>query len=167
MEYILMMLVLVGALVFVGYPLANPRRYSARTFVTLGDASTGSALSQQYEQLASAREQTFDALRDFEFDHATGKLSSADYQSLRARYETRAAGVLQQLDALAASAGSGERTGRARRPKPERLAKTGGVARATQPAQGAARVCPRCQTRAAQGDRFCKACGGALPEVTP
>ena len=37
MEYLLMTLVIFGALVLVGYPLANPRRYTMRKFITMGD----------------------------------------------------------------------------------------------------------------------------------
>ncbi len=140
MEYLLMTLVIFGALVFVGYPLANPRRYTARKFVTMSDP--------QYEQLAGAREQAFDALRDFEFDHATGKLSEADYKTLRARYETRAASIMQQLDTLTAAQNAG---GAARAPR-----------RHAKPAPNADRTCPRCHARAAADDRFCMKCGAKI-----
>jgi tetratricopeptide (TPR) repeat protein len=40
------------------------------------------------------------ALRELEFDHEAGHLSDADYDGLRVRYETRAAGLLTALDAL-------------------------------------------------------------------
>lgn len=141
MEYLLMTLVIFGALVFVGYPLANPRRYNMRKFVTMGDP--------QYEQLAGAREQAFDALRDFEFDHATGKLSEADYKTLRARYETRAASIMQQLDTLSAAQNVSSSVPRA----PKRRAK---------PAPGAERACPRCHAPAAADDRFCQKCGARI-----
>ena len=40
------------------------------------------------------------ALRELEFDHEAGHLSDPDYQSLRERYETRAAALITELDAL-------------------------------------------------------------------
>ena len=40
------------------------------------------------------------ALRELTFDHDAGHLSDADYEGLRDRYETRAAALLTELDAL-------------------------------------------------------------------
>jgi tetratricopeptide (TPR) repeat protein len=40
------------------------------------------------------------ALRELEFDHEAGHLSDPDYESLRERYETRAAALITELDAL-------------------------------------------------------------------
>jgi tetratricopeptide (TPR) repeat protein len=40
------------------------------------------------------------ALRELQFDHDAGHLSDADYDGLRERYETRAAALLTELDAL-------------------------------------------------------------------
>ncbi|MBI5877955.1 MAG: hypothetical protein HZB53_09905 [Chloroflexi bacterium] len=140
MDYLLTILVIFGVLVFVGYPLANPRRYTIRKFVTMGDP--------QYENLASAREQAFDALRDFEFDHATGKLSESDYKNLRTRYETRAATILQQIDTLTATQSAAPAAN-----APKRRAKT---------TPAANHVCPQCQAPAEAGDRFCMKCGAKI-----
>jgi tetratricopeptide (TPR) repeat protein len=40
------------------------------------------------------------ALRELQFDHDAGHLSDPDYESLRERYETRAATLITELDAL-------------------------------------------------------------------
>ena len=40
------------------------------------------------------------ALRELQFDHEAGHLSDPDYESLRQRYETRAAALITELDAL-------------------------------------------------------------------
>jgi len=40
------------------------------------------------------------AIKDLENDHAMGKLSDADYRTLRAKYETKAVAILQELDSL-------------------------------------------------------------------
>lgn len=50
------------------------------------------------------------ALRELEFDHEAGHLSDPDYDSLRQRYETRAAALITELDALG---GAPEGAGRA------------------------------------------------------
>lgn len=52
------------------------------------------------EGLLRARKAAYQALRDAEFDHATGKISDADYADLRARHEARAMAMLRRLDAL-------------------------------------------------------------------
>ena len=133
MEYILMALMVFAAIALVGYPLANPRSYA-------WDARQG---GEARDGLLAARDKAFDALRDCEFDHATGKLSDADYQSLRTRYEMKAATVLQQLDALEAS--------QARQQKPRAAQKHAGRI-----------TCPRCHARFEPGDKFCAVCGEKL-----
>ena len=50
------------------------------------------------ERLLQAREVANQALRDTEFDHATGKISDADYADFRSRYEAQAQRVLGRLD---------------------------------------------------------------------
>jgi hypothetical protein len=49
--------------------------------------------------LLRAREAAFQALRDADFDHETGKIGDADYADLRARHEARALAILRRLDA--------------------------------------------------------------------
>ncbi len=51
------------------------------------------------ERFIQAREVANQALRDAEFDHATGKIGDADYAGFRARYEAQARSVLPRLDA--------------------------------------------------------------------
>lgn len=96
MEIILIALIIFITIVVVGYPLVNAPRYVL--------AGRGSGGDEQLENLDGARTTVFDALRDLEFDHLTGKLSDIDYQSLRAQYEVKATRILQQLDALKDSA---------------------------------------------------------------
>jgi len=51
-------------------------------------------------ELGEEKTALYRALRELEFDHEAGHLSDADYQSLRERYETRAAALITELDAL-------------------------------------------------------------------
>lgn len=80
------------------------------------------------------REAVYAAIRDLEHDHETGKLSEADYASLRRELRARAAALLrdERQDAVA--------------PVPERT-----------PAR-----CPSCGSEPRPEDRFCARCGERL-----
>ena len=78
----------VGALAFVLYPL----------FFDTAVTPPPSAPSM------AEGESAIRALREIEFDRATGKLSEADYQSLRASYSERALREMRAADATAATA---------------------------------------------------------------
>lgn len=54
-------------------------------------------------RLMEQREAALRVLRDLALDHATGKMSDADYETLRARQEAAAIDALRRLDALDAS----------------------------------------------------------------
>jgi hypothetical protein len=51
-------------------------------------------------ELEEEKAALYRALRELEFDHEAGHLSGADHESLRERYETRAAALITELDAL-------------------------------------------------------------------
>ncbi|HEY7039838.1 MAG TPA: tetratricopeptide repeat protein [Methylomirabilota bacterium] len=51
-------------------------------------------------ELGEEKTALYRALRELEFDHEAGHLSDLDYQGLRERYETRAAALITELDAL-------------------------------------------------------------------
>lgn len=57
-------------------------------------------LEERRDGLLRAREAANQALRDAEFDHATGKLSDADYTDLRARHEARTMAIVRRLTAM-------------------------------------------------------------------
>ena len=50
--------------------------------------------------LVRERETALRSLRDLALDHATGKMSNADYDALRSRQEAVAIGALRRLDAI-------------------------------------------------------------------
>ena len=52
------------------------------------------------EQLEESKRGALRALRELEFEHASGHVSDADYADLRARYESEAAQILSELDRL-------------------------------------------------------------------
>lgn len=127
MDILLIATILFVTLLVLGYPLINARKYQ------YAGALRG---NNQLDLLENARVQTLDAIRDLQFDHLTGKLSDADYQSLRTQYEFQAAKILQQLDAIKGA--------------PKRLDARG------------KRSCSRCHTSNDASDKFCVKCGMKL-----
>jgi cytochrome c-type biogenesis protein CcmH/NrfG len=82
------------ALAIVLWPLLR-RRAGAALPATSERPGDDRRLELEEEKAALYR-----ALRELEFDHEAGHLSDADYQGLRERYETRAAALITDLDAL-------------------------------------------------------------------
>lgn len=91
MSLIVLLLVLASVVVFVAAPLVRPSR---------DDVSAQTATLHLREQ----RDRAFAALRELEFDHRTGKITDADYTSLRAELRRDAAEALQVLAAAEGSA---------------------------------------------------------------
>lgn len=58
------------------------------------------ARSTEQARLLEARETALRTLRDLALDHATGKMSDADYDTLRTRHEAAAIEALRRLDAI-------------------------------------------------------------------
>ncbi|HVL65236.1 MAG TPA: hypothetical protein VM573_08730 [Actinomycetota bacterium] len=88
-EAFLVALVACAALVYAAAPLRRPTPDPGR-----GDARLDDALEQ--------RRAAFAALADLEDERAVGKLSEADFESLRREYEAEALAALEELDALEA-----------------------------------------------------------------
>ena len=93
------------------------------------------------------------AIKELEFDHAMGKLSAEDFQEMSGRLRTRAARLMQQLDASSGYRDRIERDVAAR----VAIASSGRDAR---PAADA--ICAGCGTRNDADARFCKNCGTKL-----
>jgi ribosomal protein L40E len=85
-------LLAVGALAYVLYPLMMDPVFAPRptrmTGITPTDVGEGEAVA---------------ALREIEFDRATGKLSDADYAELKSRYTERALEAMRRAAAPAAA----------------------------------------------------------------
>lgn len=90
----------------------------------------------------TARGRALLALKEIEFDRATGKLSDADFAELHARYAARALEVLDAEGATAAAPAAADR-----RPAGE--------------------PCPACGGRTVRGAAFCGACGASLSAAIP
>ncbi len=129
-------LLVFATILVVGYPLVNAQNYQFET-MTNGDDRLGS--------LIGARDSVYDAIRDLEFDHNTGKLSDEDYRQMRARYDVQAAEVLQKMDALAAKSKSNHAG--------DKVNGQAGAGRSS---------CPKCHAKVQGNDRFCPKCGTRL-----
>lgn len=55
-------------------------------------------------ELLAEKETVYAAIQELDFDLSSGKLSEKDHRALRERHESRAAVLLEQIDALQASA---------------------------------------------------------------
>ena len=91
---------------------------------------------------------TLRAIRDLDFDYRTGKIAEDDYGSARERLLLEAAAQLQS-EPVPAQRGA------------EADTEIEAAVQALRHTSGAA-VCPRCQTPAVAGDRFCARCGTYL-----
>ncbi len=134
MEIVIVVFIIFAAFVIIGFPLVNPKRYRLAGNEMLG--------VEQFDDLYNERDRALDALRDLQAEHTTGKLSDGDYQMLRVRYESKAAAVLQQIDALEGV-----------QPKRSMTRKDNAKD---------AHACPRCHARVEIGDQFCFECGYKL-----
>jgi len=109
----------------------------------------------------SPRAVALGALREIEFDRATGKLSDADYDALHRKYTTEALAALR-----AESAGSGKREAGV----DKRAAATHPASRIPHPAcpshgprpESDALFCSECGRRLAAAPGYCARCGSAL-----
>ncbi len=100
------------------------------------------AFDDQSELLKREKTAALMAIREADFDRATGKLSDEDYAILRNAYEQRALGAMSALD----------RHGAAEQP--------GADSR-----EGLAAYCPQCGAPFAEADRFCGSCGTRRPQL--
>jgi Double zinc ribbon len=98
------------------------------------------------------------ALKEIEFDRATGKLSDADYESLHARYAARA---IAALDAPVPAAES-DRIEALVAQRVAVMAVAGSAAALPAAAAGAGAYCLVHGNPAEPGARFCSVCGAGL-----
>lgn len=138
-ELILGVVLAAGAVWYVLRPIFRPQ-VAGRGGGDGGGVDEG----EDPEDDLSPRAVALRALKEIEFDRATGKLSDADYEALRTKYTAEA------LEALRAEAGSGMRE----------------VGSVQAPSLSASRfplpACPACGPRPEPDAAFCSSCGRRL-----
>ena len=158
MELILAVVIVLGVLAFIAYPLFNP------------SPEEGTETPVALDGLLSQRDAAYDAIRDLDFDFQMGKLSESDYATMRERYKGRAAVALEQIDEtsrVSAATLAEEQIAKLRAAK--QVAPTADDAiereiarrRANKGAAGGLR-CDKCRTPYKTGDTFCAKCGNQL-----
>jgi cytochrome c-type biogenesis protein CcmH/NrfG len=86
---IMAIVITLGTVAYLGYPIVRrDRRYAP-------DQLDGLAMVQE---LRAEKDTVLRAIKDLEFDLASGKLSDEDYSAMRSKYEARAMDIIQELD---------------------------------------------------------------------
>lgn len=91
MEILVILMVLAATALFVMPPLFRREE---------GAPSAASTVSPSVADAMSRRDAAYEALSDLELDHASGKLSEADFARLKLGLQKDAVAALRDLDAL-------------------------------------------------------------------
>jgi hypothetical protein len=178
MELVAGIVVAVAALALVLEPLVR-----GSSMDDAGASPTEDLDFTDIQESGSAKVQALLALKEIEFDRATGKLSDEDYSALKARYARAALEAIKTEDvAMSSEVGEGEtdeetddpaeaaiRKARALfavcpvcGPRPESdTSFCSDCGRQLVPPEAPAR-CPSCGSTVSDGGRFCSACGAEL-----
>jgi len=81
------------ALIFVVYPVINPRKY-----LYFLDDLLGSSEEKKISYLQQKKTLAYDNIKDLDFEHDMGKLAESDYQRLRGGLMDEAENVVTELD---------------------------------------------------------------------
>lgn len=139
LELLAGLFVALAALALVLEPLARPS--TPATHSGTGDETADPLESE------SPKVRALVALREIEFDRATGKLSDEDYVRLKAKYEAAAIAAIE-----AEERGAGAATAAASIPAVSAVA----------PVSRGSAVCPACGPRPEAAPIFCSRCGRSL-----
>lgn len=137
------------AFAFVTYPLFQER-----------EEEKEAAVNPHLEGLHSKRDAALLAVKELEFDFASGHLSEEDYEALRERYEGRASALDREIERAGGRASTLEddlerEILQLRRSRPKGSPATEGV------------VCPQCGLKSREGEKACPRCGSPLPLLCP
>ncbi|HVA79262.1 MAG TPA: hypothetical protein VNF27_15295 [Candidatus Binataceae bacterium] len=162
MLYLAAAMIVAGVAMFVAAPLAGG--FMPSRLKKAGEIDA--------ERLEHERGLAVQGLRELEFDREMGKLSDADYETLRAGLENRALVAMQSIERLEAKAEPVAAPAAkpvllvepARRAEPTRAAQfpSFGVTRTNAGAPRGVRFCSQCGSRTIADARFCAECGLAL-----
>ena len=161
-----------GVVLFILFPVFA--RYEEVSKPPTADARERKSLTEQKERL-------YEAVKDLDFEHGAGKLSDADYQSVRSDLVSQAAAVIAQLDEMIETTETKEEPADkfvpAEAPVNDVAAADGPTCSSCERINppdarfclqcgariGAPPSCPECGTELPKEARFCTSCGVAIP----
>jgi len=145
-----------------GLIVAGVALFVAAPFGGIFSATRKTTKELEHERLEHERALAVQGLRELEFDREMGKLSDADYESLRAGLEARALDAMAALEKISAAERrpSSARVAQPRREEPAIPATPPPLSRVT-PIGSARNIhyCAQCGTRTARDAKFCLECG--------
>jgi len=152
-ELVLGVLLAAGGVFFVLLPILNPS-------ISTGPAGDAADFAADPEDDLSPRAVALRALKEIEFDRATGKLGDADYDDLKQKYTGEALDALREDEEKAPP-------DMPRRASPAAPATRGAPSARACPTHGArpesdADFCSECGRRLAPAAGFCSRCGTSL-----
>jgi hypothetical protein len=155
LELVVGVVLAAGAVLFVLRPILQPAWAASLEAAAADDG-------ENYLEDVSPTAVALRALKEIEFDRATGKLSDADYASLKTQYTAQAVAVMRQA-AGTGEGGKGKREPASAAPLPPspfpvpRSCPVHGTA-----SEPGAEFCSACGRRLATGTGFCARCGTSL-----
>jgi len=142
------LLLVLAAAWWITWPLLSPAGGDA-----FGSVDSGPGLLAERTEIERERDNALAAIREADFDHRLGKLSDADYASLRGDQEERALAAMAAIERATTGGGEPQRVARAAAPKSKQ-------------GKSEAAFCTGCG-KPARGARFCAACGRPIGAPRP
>ena len=156
LELILGILLAAGATYYVLVPILRPPEESASS-VAADDEGEDPADDMRPQAVALR------ALKEIEFDRATGKLSDTDYDQLKAKYTQEAVAAMRGEQGASREQGAGSRE-QVLKTAPRSLLPAPSCPEHGTPSEVDAVFCPQCGRRLGEAPGYCAHCGTALDD---
>lgn len=150
-EYIVILVLILGAGYWIIRPLLRPNQY-ARTLIP--------KKNETLKQLEVQKEGAYSAIRELEFDLKMGKLSSEDFEALKNQYTTEAVNYLKQIDKLQTNNPTNASSS-AEEIEAE-IEREISAVNTQKRKKGDHRYCTQCGSKAPPKAHFCGSCGAEL-----
>ncbi len=151
------------AVLLVLEPLLRPERVQAAAPVSLFADS-----DDEDDPTLARRDRALAALKEIDFDRATGKLSDEDYEAMKSRFTAEALEALKAVDAGAADAGAAGASAAEAGAQDNvelRIAAARSASHVPRPTPHA-RFCLECGSALEGAKKFCLDCGAAVESLT-
>lgn len=145
------------AVLLVLEPLLRPERVQAAAPVALFSDS-----DDEDDPTLARRDRALAALKEIDFDRATGKLSDEDYAELKARFTAEALEALKAVDAVAQSSSRQVATV----VHDDLEAKVAAARSGSRRTAHGSRFCLECGSSLEGARKFCLDCGAAVESLT-